>query len=195
VKTAKWNRDYHAPFGETRQNHGLGAPLRLSGEVPPSGCSLCEVFKASFRGSLFFHLSARAFRSGRCSNLRSHSSMTAETTENLTLSRAYARHDSPWPFGFALRHPLGIERLTFACRAGCSPVAGHRMQYAMCVQFLDHSLTNCVLIRCTALPPRGMRKPKNWNARNVKFILRTKYACVLINCYNKNYTTVNEYLQ
>ena len=195
MKTAKWNGDYHAPLSGTRQNHGLGTPLRLPGEVPPSGCSLYEVSKAFFRGSLFFHLSARAFRSGRCSNLRSHSSMTAETTENLTLSRAYARHDSPWSFGFALRHPLGIERLTFACRAGCSSVTGHRMQYAMCAQFLDHSLTNCVLIRCTALPPRGMRKSKDGNVRIVKLFLRAKCAYALINCYNKNYTTVNECLQ
>jgi len=195
VTTFEWNRDYPAPHTGTQQNRGLGAPVHLAGEVPPSGNSPCETFDALFRVSLFFHPSARAFRPNRYSNLRSHSSVIAETTENLTLSRAHARYDSPCSFGFALSYPLGLEMLGVACLTGCSPVLAYRMQYAMRGPFLDHSLTNCFLIRCATFSLRVRRRMQNRGPRIVKLFLQSRCMCALINCYNKDYTAVNNYLQ
>jgi hypothetical protein len=195
VTTFERSRDYPATHLGTRRNRGLGAPVRLAGEVPPSGNSPCETFEALFRVSLSLHPSARAFRPGRYSNLRAHSSVIAEPTENLTLSRAHARYDSPCSFGFALRYPLGLERLGVACLTGCSPVSAYRMQYAMRGPFLGHSLTNWFLIRCATFSLRVWRRMKNGDPRVVKLFLHSRYMCALINSYSRNYTAVNKYLQ
>jgi len=191
----KRNGNYHILYRATIQDRGSGIPLHLPVEAPPSRGTLCRMRETYFRVTLSYHLSAQTSGPGRYTYLRSCFGMGAEATENLTLSRAHVCCDSSRSSTHNPSHPEGSEWLVFVCLAGCSLVSAYRMQYAMCALFLDHSLTNCVLIRCTVLPPRGMRKPKDGNLEIVKLILRTKYVCVLINCYNKNYTTVNEYLQ
>jgi hypothetical protein len=191
----KRNGNYHILRGATIQDHGPGIPLHLPVEAPPLRDTLCRMRETYFPVTLSCHLSAQTSGPGRYTRLRPCFGMDAEATENLTLSRAHVCCDSSRSSAHNPSHPEGSEWLVFVCLTGCSLVAGHRMQYAMCVRFLDHSLTNCLLIRCTALPPRGMRKSKDGNLEIVKLIVRAKCTYALINCYNKNYTTVNEYLQ
>ena len=195
MTTFERSRDYPATYLGTRRNRGLGSPVRRAGKVPPSGDSPYETFEALFRVSLSLHPSARAFRPGRYSNLRAHSSVIAEPTENLTLSRAHARYDSPCSFGFALRYPLELGRLGVACLTGCSPVSAYRMQYAMRGPSSDHSLSDCFLIRCATFSLRIPRRMKNRDPEVVKLFLHSGYMFALINSYSRNYTAVNNNLQ
>jgi hypothetical protein len=89
-------RDYHCLFGGMTGAAGPDTPHRFPGKERSLGHSPCRIFQAIYPVSLFFHLSARPFQPDRCLILRPLCGMTAEFTENLTLSRAYARRDSPW---------------------------------------------------------------------------------------------------
>jgi hypothetical protein len=195
VATTKWNRDYRATNEGARTGRGLWAPRRRPGEISPSGFPLSEFLHALFRVSLFFHLSARAFRPDWCSTPRSDSSMIAETTENLTLPRAHVPHDSPRFSGLALRHPLWSAKWIFPYLTGCFTAPLNRMQYAIFAHLLDHSLTSCVSIRYAAFLVRGIRGKSLVALRAVIFCLRFQLTCALINCYINDYSTVNDILQ
>ena len=111
----EWGRDYH------------------------SGDSPYRIVEATYPVSV--HLSTRPFGPDRCSSLRPHCGMTAEFTENLTLSRAHALGDSPWslerrslaaPWGPA----IGLLRMRLAAiRSGMQ-----RIGYAIRGVFRYHCL-------------------------------------------------------
>ena len=88
----EWDRDYHFLRGGISENRGPGIPRRSPGGTHSSR----RIIEAIYPVSLSVHLSARPFGPDWCSNLRPYCGMTAEFTENLTLSRAHARGDSPW---------------------------------------------------------------------------------------------------
>jgi len=129
----KWDRDYHFLRGGVSENRGSDTPRRS----PGGAHSPCRIVEAIYPVSA--HLSARPFGSGLCSDLRSLCGMTAEITENLTLSRAHALGDSPWSLeGRSLDAPwgpaIGLLRMRLAAiRSGMQ-----RMGYATRGVFRRH---------------------------------------------------------
>jgi hypothetical protein len=126
-------RDYHYLFRGMTGAGGPDTPHRSTGKERPLHHSPCRIFQAIYPVSLSVHLSARPFQPDRCLGIRPLCGMTAEFTENLTLSRAYARRDSPWsverlspappggPTMCLLRMRLavlrsGTQRMTYATR-------------------------------------------------------------------------------
>jgi len=98
----KWDRDYHSLRGGMPGNRGPDTPRRS-----PLGTHSLRRFVEAIH-PVSAHLSARPFGSRSCSDLRPFCGMTAEITENLTLSRAHALGDSPWSLeGRSLAAPWG----------------------------------------------------------------------------------------
>ena len=133
----EWGRDYHSLRGGKIRKRGPGAPGHKSAEGRSPSDSPCRIVEAIYPVSA--HLSARPFGSGLCSDLRPLCGMTAEITENLTLSRAHALGDSPWSLeGRSLDAPwgpaIGLLRMRLAAiRSGMQ-----RMGYATRGVFRRH---------------------------------------------------------
>jgi hypothetical protein len=137
----KWDRDYHSPCGGMIEDSGPDTPRSSPGEGCPLGHSPCGIFEAIYPVSLSVHLSARPFRPDRCLSLRPFCGMTAEFTENLTLSRAHARGDSPWSLErLSLTSPWGPAICLLRMRLAAIRCGMHRMGYAIRGVFRCHCL-------------------------------------------------------
>ena len=134
------SRDYHALHGETIDSPGPDTPRRSPGEALPPGDFPCRIVEAIYPVSLSVHLSARPFGPGRCSHLRPPCGMTAESTENLTLSRAHTSNDSPWSSERRSLSPLRRIRL-FGCCV-CDWLLYGSVCIAWGMPFGEHSDTN-----------------------------------------------------
>jgi hypothetical protein len=135
------DRDYHAPHGGTMEHCGPDTPRCSPGEAHSPGDSPCSIVEAIYPVSLSVHLSARPFGSGHRSDLRPLCGMTAEITENPTLSRAHARGDSPWSLeGRSLGAPWGPAIWLLRMRLTAIRFAKHRMRYAIREVFRNHCL-------------------------------------------------------
>jgi hypothetical protein len=89
------DRDHHVRHEGNGENRKPDTPRRSRGEAHCSCDSPCGLEATH---PVFTHLSTRPFGPDWCSILRPHCGMTAEFTENPTLSRAYARGDSSRSF-------------------------------------------------------------------------------------------------
>ena len=126
----KWGRDYHTPRSGTMTSRGPDTSRCSPGEAHPPGGSPCRFVEAVYPVS--FHLSIRPFGSDRGSDLRPHCGMAAEFTENLTLSRAHARGDSPLPLkGRSLDAPWEPAICLLRMRLAALQRVMHRMAYAI----------------------------------------------------------------
>jgi hypothetical protein len=134
MAVGKWGRDYHLPRHGTTRKRGPGTLRRVSAEACSLGYSPRGIVEAIYPVSA--HLSTRPFGPDRSSSLRPHCGMSAEFTENLTLSRAHALGDSPW----------SLERRSLAARSGPAiwllrmrlaaiRLGTHRMGYAILEAF------------------------------------------------------------
>jgi hypothetical protein len=137
----KRDRDYHAPHGGTIERCGPDTPRRSPGEARSPGDSPCRIVEAIYPVSHPVHLSVRPFGSGQHSYLRPFCGMTAEITENLTLSRAHACGDSPWSLeGRSLGAPWGPAIRLSRMRLAAIRFGNHRMGYAIREAFWNHCI-------------------------------------------------------
>jgi hypothetical protein len=117
------NRDYHRLRGGTSEISGPDTSRHSPGKGCFLGHSPCRIVQAIYPVALSFHLSVRPFWPDRCLDIRPLCGMTADFTENPTLSRAYALRDSPWSVeGPSPAPPGGSDCLSDAYATGCCSV-------------------------------------------------------------------------
>jgi hypothetical protein len=183
------DRDYHIRHRGMMENREPDTPRRSRGGAHCSCDSPCGL---EAMHPVFTHLSTRPFGPDRRSGRRPCSGMTAEFTENPTLSRAYARGDSLRSFwrrsSFAFGGPaIALVRM----RLAAVRLTMHRMACAICAQFRERFIMHLFIMNCTARLgdgdiPRTFRRSKL-----VKGFLQCVAIIFLISSHVINYTHVN----
>jgi hypothetical protein len=189
----KWNGSYRILHRAAAQNRGTGEPRHLPGGAARLRDTLCRMIAAYFRVTLS-HLSARSFGSLRWSNLRAHTGACAGATENLTLSRAHVRSDSPRS-GDTPNRFGGSGWFGFGSLADCSLALWQGIRHATLEALRGEFVTISCAMRYVADPPVGTRMNTVSRSRHVKLCLQfCDMSIVIYGCVD-NYRHVNESLQ
>ena len=183
------DRDYHMPHSGNGENRKPDTPRRSRGGAPCSCDSPCGLEAIH---PVFAHLSTRPFGPDRHTFLRPHCGMTAEFTENPTLSRAYARGDSLRSFWRRSSLAFGGPAIALVrMRLAAVRLTMQRMACAICAQFRERFIMHLFIMNCTARPGDG-EIPRTFRcSKLVKGFLQCVAIIFLISSYVINYTRVN----
>jgi hypothetical protein len=185
------DRDYHIRHLGIMENRKPDTPRRSRGGAHCSCDSPCGLEAIH---PVFAHLSTRPFGPDRHTFLRPHCGMTAEFTENPTLSRAYARGDSLRSFWRRSLIAFGGPAIALVrMRLAAVRLDMHRMACAICAQFRARFLMHLFIMNCTARPDDGEIPRTIRCSKLVKFILQNVSIIFLISCFVTNYTHVNKF--
>jgi hypothetical protein len=186
----EWDRDHHVLRGGRIGSDGPDTPHHSPGGGRASGDSPCRIVEAIHPVSA--HLSTRPFGPDRCSNLRPHCGMTAEFTENLTLSRAHALGDSPWSLeGRSLAAPWGPAIWLLRMRLAAIQSGTQRMACAILGAPRVNCLTYCKIKRYEDHSRRAETPADRRASKVVKIYLLFVGIIFLIAGSIRNYTCVN----
>lgn len=184
------DRDYHTPRLANVEHRKPDTPRRSRGEAYSSCDSPCGL---EAMHPVFTHLSTRPFGPERHTCLRPLCGMTAEFTENPTLTRAYARGDSLRSF---------TRRSLFVSCGPAVPVLRmllaavrldlHRMGCAISAQVWVRFITHLFIMNCTARPGDGEIPRTNRCSKLVKLFLQNVSIIFLTRVSVINYTQVNK---